>query len=103
MVYFWSSTFRIKRTKVPLLLEAICYSDETGQKSSGLKCLRKFWSSKLPHTIPSQLIKLSKNRQFLKVLVLNEQSFINYFTEKKDVVKDGKQEGRNLSLNPGLP
>ena len=103
MVYFRGSTFRIKRTKVPLLLEAICYSDETGQKSSGLKCLRKFWSSKLPHTISSQLIKLSKNRQFLKVLVLNEQSFINYFTEKKDVVKDGRQEGRNLSLNPGLP
>ena len=84
MVYFWGSTFRIKRTKVPLLPEAICYSDETGQKSSGLKCLRKLWESKLPRTILSQLIKFSKNRQFLKILVLNEPSFINYFTEKKD-------------------
>ena len=84
MVYFWGSTFRIKCTKVPLLLEAICYSDETEQKSSGLKCLRKLWASKLPHTISSQFNKLSKNRQFLKILVLNEKSFINYFTEKKD-------------------
>ena len=83
MVYFWGSTFRIKRTKVPLLLEAICYSDETRQKSSGLKCLRKLWASKLPHTISSQFIKFSKNRQFLKILVLNEQSFINILPRKK--------------------
>ena len=33
--------------------------------SSGLKCFRKLWASKLPHTISSQLIKFSKNRQFL--------------------------------------
>ena len=84
MVYFRGLTFLIKRTKVPLLLEVICYSDETGQKSSGLKCLRKLWGSKLPHTISSLLVKFSENRQFLKILVLNEQSFINYFTEKKD-------------------
>ena len=81
--FFWGSTFRIKHTKVPLLLEAICYSGETGQKSSGGKCLRKLWASKLPHTISSQLIKFSRNRQFLKILVLNEQSFINYLPRKK--------------------
>ena len=83
MVFFWGSTFHIKRTKVPLLMEVICHSGETGQKSSVLKCLRKLWASKLPYTISSQLIKFSK-KQFLKILVLNEQSFINYFTEKKD-------------------
>ena len=42
--FLGGSTFRIKRTKVPLLLEVICHSGKTGQKSSVLKCLRKLWA-----------------------------------------------------------
>ena len=72
MVHFQGSTFLIKRTKVPLLLEAISYLGEAGRKSSGLKFSGKLWASKLPQTVSSQLIKLCKNRKFLKILVLNE-------------------------------
>ena len=69
MVYFWGSTFRIKCTKVPLLLQAISYLGEVGRKSLRLKRSRRLWASKFLikfHPTLSSFVK----RQFLKIFVL---------------------------------
>ena len=55
-----TTTFRIKRKKVPLLLEAISYLGEAGQKSLRLKCSGKLWASKFHikfHPTLSSLVK----------------------------------------------
>ena len=62
MVYFWGSTFHIKCTKVPLLLQAISYLGEAGRKSLGLKCSGRLWASKFLikfHPILSSFVKMN--------------------------------------------
>ena len=57
---------------------------EAERKSSELNCLGKLWTSQLPYAVSSkQLIKFSKKRQFLKILVINKQYFINSFPKKR--------------------
>ena len=62
MVFFWGLTFRIKCTKVPLMLQAISYLGEAGRKSLGLKCSGRLWASKFLikfHATLSSFVKQS--------------------------------------------
>ena len=72
---FWGSTFRIKCTKVPLLLQAISYLGEAGRKSLGLKCSGRLWASKFLIKFHPTLSSFVKQRVFENPR-FNEQSFI---------------------------
>ena len=103
MVYFWGSTFHIKCTKVPLLLQAISYLGEAGRKSLGLKCSGRLWASKFLIKFHPTLSSFLKTDSFWKSLF--EWTIFHHliYRGKRWVVKDGEKEGRNMSLMSSFP
>ena len=69
--------FRIKCTKVPLLLQAISYLGEAGRKSLGLKCSGRLWASKFLIKFHPTLSSFVKQRVFENPRLMNNLSSSN--------------------------